>query len=272
MLFNVGGGAILLTVVGYAITSFFTTPAVMPCTSRFPSGVQLAFARENGKLLSPVELQARSGSREWGLLKNAHISPSAQGTPSGGALEVKLASTENEDQTSQNGVGFIWQLPEVAKASSACLSYSAFVPADFKFNEPGYLPGLFGAADVTQIDELQPEDSFAIRMGWAEAGDVGIDVRVPTSAGYWEGAAHKKLWPTGRWVKVEQEVRLNTPGQDNGALRLWIDGGLIINRAGIELRKTSQSQLSGVVSDIGYARTLSDVAVVKVSPFIVQWQ
>ena len=146
------------------------------------------------------------------------------------------------------------------------------MPDRFGFNEPGYLPGLFGAADITQLDELEPHDGFAARLGWAQSGDLGVDVRVPASAGYWETPSRKWIWPTSRWVKVEQEIRLNTPGQENGVMRVWIDGALTIDRGNVVFRTAPQAAISGVVSDIGYARTLSDVAAIRVSPFVLQWQ
>ena len=134
------------------------------------------------------------------------------------------------------------------------------------------LPGLFGASDVSQIDELEPADGFAVRVAWGQAGDAGMDVRIPSSSGFWETPPRKTNWPLGRWVTVEQEVHLNTPGTDDGAMRLWIDGALTIDRGRMPLRNSAQSVLSGVVADIGYARTLSAPAHVRVSPFLLQWQ
>lgn len=266
--FNVAGAAVLVVVVGYMIVSYVTTPAVMACTARYPAGQQFTLRNSSGHPMSAIELQGRTGSREWGLLKNAKVI----GGQTGESLEVKLAATDDEDLPSQNGVGFVWPIRELTKANSACLSYYAYLPAGFAFKEAGLMPGLYGASDITQIDELQPEDSFAMRMGWAPNGDVGVEVRAPTRGGYWEAAGRKKIWPTGRWVRVEQEVALNAPGGEDGAMRIWIDGALTINRTGITLRKSSLSVLTGVVADIGYARTLSDVASLRFSPFMVQWQ
>jgi hypothetical protein len=269
--FNVVGAAILLVVVGYMGVSYVTTPAVQRCTTRYPSGQLFALSTAEGRAMSPVELQGRTGNREWGLLKNAKVLPAAKG---GGTavLEVSLATTENEDLVNQNGVGFTWSVPAANKSSSACLSYSVLLPKGFAFNEAGYLPGLYGANDIDQIDVLKPEEGFATRMAWAEAGDLGVDVRVPSAGGHFEGARSKTLWETGRWTKVEQEVKLNTPGKEDGILRIWIDGALTINRQGIVFRMTPETGINGVVADIGYARTLSDVVEVGVSPFIVQWQ
>jgi hypothetical protein len=268
--FNLAGGGVLLIVAGYMAYSYVVTPAISACTTRYPAGQQFTLRNSSGKPMSAAELQGRTGSREWGLLKNAKV---LAGNP-GESLEVTLASTETEEEetASQNGVGFVWPVRELGKASAACLSYGVFIPAGFAFKESGLLPGLYGASDLSQIDELAPEDSFATRMGWATGGDIGVDVRAPSRNGYWEGAARKKIWSTGRWVRVEQEIALNAPGQSDGAMRIWIDGALTINRPGIMLRKSGLSVLSGVVSDIGYARSLSEVAALRVSPFMVQWQ
>lgn len=270
MLFNIAGVAVLLTAAGYMVVSFVMTPAVLLCSARFPTGVQMTYDAPNGQPLTPVELQGRSGLREWGLLKNAKVVPANGMT--GGVLEVSLASTDDEDKANQNGVSFTWQPHQLSKASAACLSYSVYLPEKFAFNEPGFLPGLFGASDLSQVDEKVPLDGFAARIGWAQAGDFGVDMRVSTVSGYWEGASSKTVWPRGRWVKVEQEIQLNKPGQSDGVMQVWLDGALTINAGGLKLRDTAQSVMSGAVSDIGYARTLSDPAIVRVSPFVLQWQ
>lgn len=271
ILFNVAGGAVLLTVGAYMVSSYFLKPSIVPCAARYPAGFQLTFDGPGGKPMTPIDLQARSGSREWGLLQNASVVPAA-GPARDSILDVKLAATDDEASTTENGVGFTWQPHEISKGQSACLSYSVFLPEGFTFKEQGVLPGLFGASDVSQIDDLNPDDSFALRVGWGQAGDAGIDVRVPASTGYWETPPRKTNWPLGRWVTVEQEVKLNTPGQEDGLMRLWIDGALTIDRGGIPLRKSAQSELSGVVADIGYARTISAPAHIRVSPFVLQWQ
>ena len=271
ILFNVAGIAIVVTAIGYMAHNLITTERVPRCTSRFPAGQQFAFDGETGKPRSPIELQGRSGMREWGVLKNAHI-VATRGDPSATTLVVSLATTGNEENTDQNGVGFVWPISDLATAHSSCLSYNVFFPSGFKFTEPGYLPGVFGAADAAQLDDSKPADSFAVRMGWAQQGAIGAEIRAPSTSGYWQGATEQALWPLGRWVSVEQEVSLNTPGADDGVVRIWIDGSLTVESNVTNLRVAPQSTLTGVVSEIGYARTASDVASIKVSPFTMQWQ
>ena len=270
ILFNFAGVAVMLTAGGYMVMSYLMTPKVEVCTKRYAPGQQFVFDGIKGQPLTPIELQARSGSREWGLLQNAKI---INGDTSGqSVLEVSLTPTGDEEKVDQNGVGFIWTVRELSKASAGCLSYSVYIPAKFGFKEAGFLPGLYGATDVSQIDEVKPEDAFAARMGWVTGGDLGVDLKLPSAQGYWQGAPRKTTWASGRWVTVEQEVRLNSPGFHDGLLRVWIDGYLTIDKSGIDFRHSSEATLSGVVSDIGYARSASTVAALRISPFTLQWQ
>lgn len=45
------------------------------------------------------------------------------------------------------------------------------------------------------------------------------------------------------WVRVEQEVKLNTPGVADGELRVWLDGVLVINKSGCRWLDTAADNL-----------------------------
>ena len=272
LVFNLAGGGIVVFVIGYMLLSFFTSPAVPACSERFSSGIRLGFSDGRGNLLSPVDLEARFSGRKWGLDRNA-AAISVANQPFDNALQVKLANAEDGDGgESRSGVSFIWRPRELAGASAACLSYAVFIPSTFKFPESGLLPGLFGATDLDELDAVKPEDSFVARFAWQPSGDVGVDVRRPGTGGYVEGASRKMVWPTGRWVPVEQEVRLNSRGAADGVLRTWIDGRLMLDRTGMRLREIPSGGISGVVADIGYARTEGPAIALRVSPLVVRWQ
>jgi hypothetical protein len=269
IIFNLSGGAILITVFAYMGFAFFHTDTVAPCTARYPAGMQFALDSQGGNLLTPIELQGRAGSREWGILKNAQILGSAAGS-NDAVMRVSLASTDGDDETARNGVGFTWQSAGLAKATSACLSYRVFLPTSFAFTEPGYLPGLY-ASDLTELDAKTPMDGFVARVGWAQGGGTGVEVR-SVGGTSWQAATEPEPWPLGRWVPVEQEIALSSKGAGDGTLRLWIDGKLRIENRSLALKSDSNPGISGVVADIGYARTPVDTATLKVSPFVVQWQ
>lgn len=270
VLFNLAGGAILLTVVGYMALDFLRSGKVAPCSARFPAGRQLALDSNEGHALTPIELQGRAGERQWGLLQNASVETSQSGKTVS-VLAVKLAPTGSEENANQNGVGFVWPLSEVEKAGAVCLSYYVAFPKDFGFDEPGYLPGIYGAALPVDLDAAERGETFATRVGWGPNGDIGGEILQPGKPRYWFGAKYKTPWPAGRWAKVEQEVVLNHPGKTDGILRIWVNDELKTANTEMAFRTADKAGFSGVVGDIGYARTASDPAVIRVSPFVVRW-
>jgi hypothetical protein len=271
VLFNLSGAAVLITVVGYMGYAFFRTEEIATCATRYPAGKQFAFDSQAGQLLTPIELQGRAGSREWGILQNTRIVESA-GSLKSASLQVNLAPTGDDDNANRNGVGFTWPSSELAKATSACLSYNVLLPPKFAFAEPGYLPGLYAVSDVAELDSQTPSEGFAARVGWAQGGDVGVEVRAPGTANAWQGASTNEPWPLGRWVPVQQEITLNSAGAENGTLRLWVDGKLRLENQAVVFKSNSLPGLSGVVADIGYSRAASIPDAIQVSPFVVQWQ
>ncbi len=52
----------------------------------------------------------------------------------------------------------------------------------------------------------------------------------------WPMAGAGSLLRPGRWTAIEQHVRLNTPGQSDGWLRVWVDGQLALDRRDLRLR------------------------------------
>ncbi len=43
------------------------------CSARYPAPMRFALNTSDGKLLSPIELQARVGLNEWGINENAKV-------------------------------------------------------------------------------------------------------------------------------------------------------------------------------------------------------
>jgi hypothetical protein len=51
--------------------------------------------------------------------------------------------------------------------------------------------------------------------------------------------------PIGRWVCVETEVRMNTPGLHDGIIRSWVDGAPRINRTDVKMRNATNTVING---------------------------
>lgn len=50
----------------------------------------------------------------------------------------------------------------------------------------------------------------------------------------------------GRWYGIEFMVAPNTPGQSNGALKMWIDGALVLDHQNVNVRGTSTNGIRRV--------------------------
>lgn len=253
LIFNAVGALIGITVICYVAWSFFQTERKEPCRARYPAPTRFSLATSAGAPLSPIELQGRAGVGEWGVLDNSKVVTVDQAP--GTALEVKLAPVPSELAQSErdtNGIDFRWTPLGMKAATAACLDYSVFVPEKFPFNEGGgVLPAVVGGAPPPANSEKP--DRFSVRLEWTEEGKgvlsaatAGLDFRAVNLTGF-------PLEP-GHWMRVQQEVVLNTPGAADGIVRLWTDGDLKAEDTGIELRKSKDDGISGVLADIGYVR------------------
>ena len=74
-LFNAAGVLIGVVVVGYNVFDHFASekPAAA-CGARYLKTTQLWLNSASGKMLTPIELQSRAGSGEWGVLNNEGLS------------------------------------------------------------------------------------------------------------------------------------------------------------------------------------------------------
>ncbi len=267
ILFNLGGASVVVFVAGYMVTSFFTISTVEQCSLRFPSGVQFALDGRSGSALSSIEMQAQAGMKSWGMLENAKVIQSDDALAPQ-RLDVLLAPTNNDNDDTQNGVGFVWPITSLDGAHSACLSYSVKMPKDLTAKTPGRLPGLLGF-DANADTDAQ---SMMAHMGWSGYGEVGVEIRAPATNDGWIGAKKKTPWPRDRWVRVDQEVILNTPGKNDGVIRVWVDGEMRVENTKLNMRPTGDMQLSGVVADTGYVRKAGDPTTISMTPFVVQWR
>lgn len=277
-LFGIAGGAFGLVTVGLMLQSQFAPETYPACTERYAQAGLFSHARSSGTLLGPAELQSKLAGREWGVLHNIAIQPNAGSGPQT-AMTVRFNAGGEVDfakRRAASGVGFKWQPGHLRKASAACLSYSVKLPENFKFARGGTLPGLFGTTRTAAPGEAE---AFSARMRWLDNGKVGVQPITPKErAGYLLKLDEQWLkLPRGEWIEIEQEVVLNTPGQHDGVLRIWVDGRLHLNLGNLAFRKDAGTHFQGVIADTHYANGAMGWAPaparteIKLSPMIVRW-
>jgi len=270
LLINLGGALLGVLIIAYIANAAWHKDAAEPCSARYPGASRFSLQTSEGKPLTAIELQARAGLREMGVIDNASV-VAAPGGPAPEALEVKLRplpAGADPEATARNGIAFDWAPSGLESATAACLSYSVWLPDKFVFGRGGKLPGIFGrqGAQVPQQGK-----AFSVSPQWGANG-------TPLVGATLEGGDIRRMsgntvpLPTNRWVKIEQEVTLNEPRKANGSVRLWIDGALAVEDTQVPLRTDAKTVLAGVLAAVGYSQRPEQPGVLRLSPFEIGWR
>jgi hypothetical protein len=263
---NLGGSLIGVIVLSYVVYAAYHTATEPPCSERYAAPIRFALQTASGKALTPIDLQARAGLRDVGVIDNATVVAVNDG-PSPDALEVKLRNLPGGDDAgakSRNGIEFRWSPPGMKGATATCLSYNLWLPDKFDFGDGGFLPGVFGGDPATARQQGE-NDPLTVALEWSGEGHPSLAAAVDGSERLRLSGAGKPM-VTGRWMKIEQEVVLNDPSQKNGTLRLWVDGELIVDNQRVELRKDDKVMLAGVLAAIGYENAPPPDSKLRLSP------
>ena len=234
-----------------------------------------AFALERGGvLLTAADLQAGVAGRDAGVIDNVAIAR-IKDAPAPLAIGVSLnkgSASPRWAAGAKGGMSYPWEPRSLQSKTAACLTYHVLLPADFDFHRGGVLPGLAGA------EAAERGDSFFARLVWRPAGRGGVSVRLGDGASK-TGTAESDAFdfPRGRWVKLEQEVVLNTPKKADGILRVWVNGVLAVERSDISYRSKPEVALASVAAEVHYGGADAQGAAPKdakvwLSPFQVRWQ
>ena len=63
-----------------------------------------------------------------------------------------------------------------------------------------------------------------------------------------------------RWYCIEQQVRLNTPGRNDGLLRGWVDGKLVFEKSDVRMRDTAALKIETVWLNLYHGGTWTATA------------
>jgi hypothetical protein len=299
ILFNATGIGLGVFLAGYVIKAALITESAPICSPRYSSAMEFALNSETGTAMTPIELQARTGFQSWGLLENASVVEGA-GAPQSSVMQVALhegTGSIYQEGVKPGGVRYQWNPSGMNGAAAACLTYSVWMPEEFDFGQGGVLPGLFGGEKYDPKARANGTNGFAARFVWrngglgelsvqipdlaalnAEKGGGKIDVDFPvdpTALSVTIGSAGFFL-PRGRWMSFEQELVLNSPGQADGLVRLWMDGVLRVEKTGLVWRTDETLTLTGVTGDVSYGGLDSDAVApadtaIQISPISVRW-
>ncbi|KZV85428.1 hypothetical protein EXIGLDRAFT_623077 [Exidia glandulosa HHB12029] len=174
----------------------------------------------------------------------------------------------------RGGIGFYFPGPaghdwSDASTTQIMFSYAVYFPTGFQFVKGGKLPGPYGGASADEAFACsggRQEDRagcFDLRLMWRTAGAGEIYAYVPETDD--NTAALSELqntviddsfgvsvargsfkFATGDWTAVAQRVKLNTVGQKDGELELFVNGKSVLQATGLEIRTSAASVFRGV--------------------------
>ncbi|MCE2694548.1 MAG: hypothetical protein LW645_09825 [Verrucomicrobiaceae bacterium] len=175
----------------------------------------------------------------------------------GGIKEGRVMVTEGQrlrvnfalGQIGPEAGGAGWRMP-FGKHETAEMSYTLRFSKDFDFVKGGKLPGLCGGPEnVSGGRPANGQNGFSARLMWRRDGRGEAYVYHKNQKGdYGDSFAFPSdfRFPTDTPVKVRLAVSMNTPGKRNGALRVWIDEKLLVERSDMEWRSVDSFGVDGL--------------------------
>lgn len=158
----------------------------------------------------------------------------------------------NEFGAPVGGAQFNVALPQVWKGKERLnLSYSLRFDTKFQFMQGGKLPGFYGGETYSGQRPPDGSNGFSTRYMWNRNGRGSAYVYSPEIEGHdYDHGIHYGLgnWKfvPGEWIDMRQQIRLNTPGTDDGRIQIWHNGESVLNQHGMRYRDTDELGFDGV--------------------------
>lgn len=146
-----------------------------------------------------------------------------------GSKSVKTTFVANQTPVGGSGISCAYQNPTL---------YTYFSPQDFIFTRslirksPGFI---ISSNNTTKMYRFTSAGAYPTLSVWMNNQKYTVSIE----GGYRMGTVLYQGGPTvssTSWDQVETEWRMNTPGQANGLVRLWVNGILYIEKLNLELR------------------------------------
>lgn len=113
--------------------------------------------------------------------------------------------------------------------------------------------GSFGRTIPTAANPLGGRTPLGSYVYHADMATNYGDVHVWNQA--WDGRGIGGLLETGRWVCLETQVKMNTPGDNDGVLRAWVDGVLSFEKTDYRYRDVDRLKIQRIWMNIYHGGT-----------------
>lgn len=142
--------------------------------------------------------------------------------------------------------GFIFDKGMPA-SEAAIMEYKLKFSKDFQWKLGGKLPGLGGGGIpvgcTTNLDKIQ--NGFSTRLMWRANGNLVVYTYFPNRDITKCGVDYQIFsnMKTEQWYTVRQELKLNTPGEYNGVMKMYVDNVLVLDKKDILFRLSGKSNV-----------------------------
>ena len=149
--------------------------------------------------------------------------------------------------------GAVWRLKFDASYPAVEVQFDVMFKKGFGFARGGKLPGLFGGKGNTGGDKPTGKDGFSARMMWREDGRAVQYLYYPDQP---DRYGHQIPWTDqttgkqikfkpGQWHTVVHQLAINTPKENDGALRAFFDGKVVLDIDNLRFRDTDNFAIDG---------------------------
>jgi hypothetical protein len=150
------------------------------------------------------------------------------------------------------GTGFKFRLPG-SGYEKAWLSYKVWFPDDFKQGLGGKLPGLCGGTCNAGGKPPNGVDGFSTRYMWTGNFMASVYAYLPSATKFGIPIGARKIpLKRGSWVQLVQELILNQPGQQDGRIRVWADGRLVVDAQNLRFRDSAALKVDSIKFETFY--------------------
>lgn len=135
----------------------------------------------------------------------------------------------------------------------AVLRYRLRFSDDFDFVRGGKLPGLAGGLRLSYPKLPRGgETGFTARLMWRERGGGEVYaylLNTPKTGVYYGESIGRDSWSflPGTWYSIEEQLILNHPEQNDGIIRVFVDGQLKLEAQGVRIRSGANVRIDGLI-------------------------
>lgn len=185
----------------------------------------------------------------WGIKERAEVISKADQPHSLRVFYPKGSLNPSHPSAERGGAGFYLTKDIPAQLTRACLRYQVYFPEDFIFGRGGKLPGLFGGEPPSGCEEGSELKGFSTRYMWREKGEGTLYAYIPHKKKQCGQLMGRGSWsfPKGKWIDIQQEIILNDPDSENGAIRIWVNGKKVLERHQQTIRMQEDIVIEGIM-------------------------